>query len=334
VKVSFGRRRADLPVVVQDEVVVAKVLQPVGAVEMSSFILSRYGRAGGAVAGGRNREAPGRIREGRMVPMLRAPALFVAHGSPTFGLDAGEYGNTLRRFGRRIPRPAAIVVASAHWEAPWPIRVTAAARPPLIYDFSGFPRALYELQYSAPGSPSLAAEVVRLLSEDGLSAASDPRRGWDHGVWIPLRLLYPAADVPIVEVSLPIPRDPETVLRMGAALAPLRRRNVLLVGSGGLVHNLGLARLDRPDGRVDEWARQFDEWVRQRVERREKDEIARYRERAPHAALAVPASEHFDPLLFALGAAEESDATEEVSSGFQFSNLSLTSLAFVPGDAR
>ena len=269
-----------------------------------------------------------------MVSMPRAPALFVAHGSPTFGLDAGEFGNTMRGFGERIARPDAIVVASAHWEAPWPIRVTAAARPPLIYDFGGFPRALYELQYPAPGSPSLAAEVVRLLTEDGLPAAPDPRRGWDHGVWIPLRLLYPAADVPVVEVSLPVPRDPETVLRMGAALSPLRKRNVLLLGSGGIVHNLALARLDRPDGPVDDWARQFDAWVRQRVAQRAKEEIARYRERAPHADLAVPASEHFDPLLFTLGAAEERDATEEVSSGFQFSNLSLTSLAFVPAEAE
>jgi 4,5-DOPA dioxygenase extradiol len=265
-----------------------------------------------------------------MASVLRAPVLFVAHGSPTFGLDAGEYGNALSRFPERTPRPAAIVVVSAHWEAPWPIRVTAAARPHLIYDFGGFPRALYELKYPAPGSPPLSEEVVRLLSEAGLPAEPDPRRGWDHGVWIPLRLLYPGADVPVVEVSLPIPRDPETVLRMGAALAPLRPRNVLLLGSGGIVHNLGLARLDRPDGRVDDWARQFDDWVRERVERRERDELARYRERAPHADLAVPASEHFDPLLFALGAAEESDAAEEVSSGFQFSNLSLTSLAFVP----
>jgi 4,5-DOPA dioxygenase extradiol len=268
-----------------------------------------------------------------MSSMSGAPALFVSHGSPMFAIDSGEYGEALRRFGDRIPRPAAIVIVSAHWEAPWPIRVTAAARPPLVYDFGGFPRALYELQYPAPGLPSLAAELVHLLSENGLPAVPDPRRGWDHGVWIPLRLLYPDADVPVVEVSLPIPRDPETVVRMGAALAPLRRRNVLLLGSGGIVHNLRLARLDRPDGPVDDWARQFDEWVRQRVERRERDELARYRERALHADLAVPASEHFDPLLFALGAAEEGDTTEEVASGFQFSNLSLTSLAFLPAEA-
>jgi 4,5-DOPA dioxygenase extradiol len=121
---------------------------------------------------------------------------------------------------------------------------------------------------------------------------------------------------------------------MGAALAPLRRRGILLVGSGGIVHNLGLARLDRTEGPVDDWAQRFDEWARERVDRRDVDEIVRYRERAPHARLAVPTSEHFDPLLFALGAGEESDATEQLSSGFRYSNLSLASFAFVPNGDR
>jgi 4,5-DOPA dioxygenase extradiol len=247
-----------------------------------------------------------------------------------FGIAAGEYGETLRRFAARFPRPAAIVIVSAHWEAPGPIRVNAAPRPDLIYDFSGFPPALYELTYPAPGSPEVAEQALRLLADAGLGAASEERRGWDHGVWIPLRLFYPEADVPVVEVSLPLPREPETVLRMGAALAPLRRRGVLLLGSGGIVHNLGLARLDRENGPVDEWARAFDRWVRERIERRDSDELAQYRTRAPHAELAVPESEHFDPLLFAVGAAQMSDETEEIASGFQYSNLSLSSYAFVP----
>ena len=263
-----------------------------------------------------------------------APALFVSHGSPMFAIDSGEYGKALRRFGERIPRPAAIVIVSAHWEAPWPIRVNAAARPSLIYDFGGFPKALYELTYPAPGSPQLAGQVVSLLSDAGLPAEPEPTRGWDHGVWIPLSLLYPDASVPVVEVSLPVPREPQTPLQMGAALTPLRRRGVLLVGSGGIVHNLALARLDRTEGPVDEWAQRFDEWVRARADRREKDEIGRYRELAPDARLAVPASEHFDPLLFVLGAGEESDATEQLSSGFRYSNLSLASFAFVPNGDR
>lgn len=259
-----------------------------------------------------------------------APSVFVAHGSPMLGIAAGDYGDTLRRFAEGFPRPAAIVIVSAHWEAPGPIRVNAAARPSLIYDFGGFPPSLYELTYPAPGSPAIAEEALTLLANAGLGAAREDRRGWDHGVWIPLRLLYPEADVPVVEVSLPVPRDPQEVLRMGAALAPLRRRGVLLLGSGGVVHNLRLARLDRENGPVDEWARAFDSWVRERIERRETADLAAYRALAPAADRAVPESEHFDPLLFAVGAAELADEPEEIASGFQYSNLSLASYAFVP----
>jgi 4,5-DOPA dioxygenase extradiol len=259
-----------------------------------------------------------------------APSVFVAHGSPMFGIGAGEYGETLRRFATRFPRPAAIVVVSAHWEAPGPVRVNAGRKPDLIYDFGGFPPALYALTYPAPGSPWIAEEALTLLADAGIHAAREDRRGWDHGVWIPLRLLYPEADVPVVEVSLPLPRDPDTVLRVGAALAPLRRQNVLLLGSGGIVHNLRLARLDRETGPVDDWARAFDAWVRERIEARDFAALARYPELAPDAELAVPETEHFDPLLFAAGAGREDDRIEEIASGFQYANLSLSSYAFVP----
>ena len=263
-----------------------------------------------------------------------APSIFVAHGSPMLGIAAGEFGETLRRFAERFPRPSAIVIVSAHWEAPAPIRVNAGPRPSLIYDFGGFPPPLYALTYPAPGSPRIAEEALTLLADAGLGAAREDRRGWDHGVWIPLRLLYPEADVPVVEVSLPVPRDPDTVLRLGEALAPLRRRGVLLVGSGGIVHNLRLARLDREEGPVDDWARRFDAWVRERIERRETADLAAYRALAPAADQAVPESEHFDPLLFAVGAASLGDEPEEIASGFQYSNLSLSSYAFVPQEGE
>jgi 4,5-DOPA dioxygenase extradiol len=245
-------------------------------------------------------------------------------------LERDGHAARLRAFGDRFPRPAAIVVVSAHWDAPRPVRVTAAPRPALIYDFEGFPRRLYELQYPSPGSPDLAREIVGMLSQAGVPAGEEPRRGWDHGVWIPLRLFYPEASVPVVEVSLPVPRDPVLVAGIGGALAPLRDRGILLVGSGGIVHNLRLARLDRKDEPVDEWARKFDDWVRERVERRDLEELSAYRRRAPHADLAVPESEHFDPLFFALGAAGPNDELLEVNRGFEYGNLSLSSFAFVP----
>ena len=264
-----------------------------------------------------------------VTPDSRAPALFVAHASPMLALEKGGHAEALRAFGRRFPNPAAIAVVSAHWEAPGPVRVTSHPRPPLIYDFGGFPRPLYELTYSAPGSPALAREIVGLLSKAGIPAAEEPRRGWDHGVWIPISLLHPEAAIPVVEVSLPVPRDPVLVSRTGEALAPLRDRGVLVVGSGGIVHNLRFARLDRKDAPVDEWARSFDEWVRGRVGGRDLHGLASYGE-APGASRAVAESEHFDPLFFALGASRADDDLVEVNRGFEYGNLSLSSYAFVP----
>ena len=264
----------------------------------------------------------------------RAPALFVAHASPMLALEREGHAESLRRLGGSLRDPSAVAVVSAHWEAPGPIRVTAAPRPPLIYDFGGFPRSLYEMTYPAPGSPELANEIVGLLEEADLPAVAESLRGWDHGLWIPLRLMFPAASLPVVEVSLPLPRDPDVVARMGRALAPLRDRGVLLVGSGGIVHNLRVARLDRKDAAVDGWATQFDDWVRDRVERRDLAELATYRDRAPGASMAVAESEHFDPLFFALGAARPDDRLEEVNRGFEYGNLSLASYAFVPAGER
>jgi 4,5-DOPA dioxygenase extradiol len=260
-----------------------------------------------------------------------APALFVAHASPMLALERDGHARALAAFGERFPDPAGIAIVSAHWEAPGPIRVTAAPRPSLIYDFGGFPRPLYDMTYPAPGSPGLANEVVGMLGGKGLPAVADQRRGWDHGVWIPLRLLYPDASIPIVEISLPVPRSPGLVAEAGKALAPLRDRGILLVGSGGIVHNLRLARLDRKEGPADEWARSFDDWVREKVERRDLTELASYLDRAPGAERAVAESEHFDPLFFVLGAARPDDRLEEVDRGFEYGNLSLSSYAFVPG---
>jgi 4,5-DOPA dioxygenase extradiol len=263
-----------------------------------------------------------------------APALFVAHASPMLALEREGHARALSAFGERFPNPAGIAIVSAHWEAPGPIRVTAAPRPSLIYDFGGFPRPLYEMTYPAPGSPALAIEIVGMLGQAGIAAVPEQRRGWDHGVWIPLRLLYPDASVPVVEISLPVPREPELVAEVGKALAPLRDRGILLVGSGGIVHNLRLAQLDRKEGPADGWARRFDDWVREKVERRDLPGLASYRERAPYAERAVAESEHFDPLFFPFGAARPDDELEEVNRGFEHANLSLSSYAFIPTEKR
>jgi 4,5-DOPA dioxygenase extradiol len=244
--------------------------------------------------------------------------------------EGGEHARALRRFASSLPLPRAIVVVSAHFEEPGPIRVTSGERPETIHDFGGFPPALYRLSYPAPGAPALARAIVARLEAADLPATADPARGFDHGVWVPLRLAFPRAEVPVIAVSLPEPRTPGEVLRMGRALAPLRDEGALLVGSGVIVHNLRRARLDRRDGPVDGWAREFDGWIAGRVAARDVEALLGYRDRAPHAALAVPTPEHFDPLFFVLGTARDGDRLETVAEGFEYGNLSMRSFALRP----
>ena len=254
------------------------------------------------------------------------PALFVSHGAPSAALEDDSYTRALGAWARSRPRPRAVVVVSAHAEALGPVRVNTAPRPSLLYDFYGFPGPLYDLRYAAPGAPDLAREVAGAFAKAGLDPVEDALRGWDHGVWVPLRLLFPGADVPIVSVSLPVPRTEALLLSMGAALLPLRRKGVLILGSGGIVHNLH--RLGSDDGRAPEpWAVSFDAWVQDRVLALDRDGLSTYASAAPHAELAVPTSEHFDPVFFVLGALDRADRVESVYEGFRYGTLSLRSFA-------
>ena len=253
--------------------------------------------------------------------------MFVSHGAPTIALERGPYTEALAAFGSRVPAPQAIIVMSAHWEWPGPVRVNAVESPSIIYDFSGFPPELYALTYPAPGTPDLADEVLDLLASAGINAVRETARGWDHGLWVPLSLMYPEANLPVVEVSLPMPRTPDRLLRMGRCLAPLRDQGVLLMGSGGVVHNLRRLRWEDDDGPAAPWAVEFDSWVAERVESHAYELLLRYQETAPHAEEAVPTTEHFDPLFFALGAARDGDRPVWIHSSFRFGTLSMRTLA-------
>jgi 4,5-DOPA dioxygenase extradiol len=254
------------------------------------------------------------------------PALFVSHGAPSAALDDDAYTRALGEWARATPRPWAVVVVSAHGECEGPVRVNAAPRPPLVYDFYGFPQALYDLRYPAPGAPDLARDVAEAFDAAGLEPVLDAQRGWDHGVWVPMRLLFPAADVPIVEVSLPVPRTEALLLALGAALRPLRDEGVLLCGSGGIVHNL--RRLGPDDGSAPApWAAAFDDWVNERLVALDRDGLRDYASLAPYPELAVPTSEHLDPVFFVLGALDPSDRLETVYEGFRYGTLSLRSFA-------
>lgn len=260
-------------------------------------------------------------------PVTRLPALFLSHGSPMIALEKEGWGLALKEFAASIPRPRAIAVVSGHWEAPVPVRVTASKALETIHDFSGFPEQLYRIQYEALGDPELAERVRNLLGRAGIAAALDPRRGLDHGAWVPLRFLYPRADIPVLELSQPVPRTPRDALKIGQALSPLRNDGVLLVGTGGIVHNLRRIDLSAQAGKVAEWARVFDAWVASRLDAMDVAGLASYRQTAPDAAIAVPTPDHFDPIFVVLGSADPGERVRTIYEGFRYGTLSMRSFA-------
>lgn len=253
------------------------------------------------------------------------PALFVSHGAPTLIGEEIPARDFLAGLGRALARPTAIVVATAHWETDRPA-LSAAARPETIHDFYGFPEALYRLRYPAPGAPALAEEAVAALARDGIGASVDPDRGFDHGVWSPLLLMYPEADIPVVSLSVQPRRSPAEHIAVGRALASLRERGVLVMGSGGAVHNLGaLARGSQ--GAAPDWATRFDEWLAQAFTDGDVESLANYREVAPHARQAHPRDEHLMPAFVAFGAGGPQARGRRLHRSFAHGSISMAAYA-------
>ena len=259
--------------------------------------------------------------------MERLPAVFLAHGSPMSALGGDSHAAALRAFGDRHGAARAILVVSAHWQVSQPVRVTAWDQAALLYDFGGFPEELYRVTYPAPGSPSAAARVVNMLQSAGQQARFERERGLDPGAWTPLKLAWPDAVTPVIEVSMPFV-PPQELFQLGRALRPLRDDGFLLAASGGIVHNLSRVRLENKDAPVDPWAAEFDSWVAQAVAARKLESLLAYRHTAPHARLAAPTTEHFDPLFVALGAAYPDEPVETIFEGFHYGNLSMRSFGF------
>lgn len=229
------------------------------------------------------------------------PSLFISHGSPMLALEPGASGPALARLAAELPRPRAILVVSAHWEST-ALRVTSAAQPETWHDFAGFPPQLYQVQYPAPGHPQFAADIVQLLGAAGFPAQLDPERPFDHGAWVPLSLMYPAADIPLVQLSLPSRQGPELQTRIGRALAGLRQQGVLLIGSGSITHNLGELDWHAGPEVIEPWAQDFRDWMVARLAEDDEAALHDYRQRAPAAARNHPSDEHLLPLFFARGA--------------------------------
>jgi 4,5-DOPA dioxygenase extradiol len=252
------------------------------------------------------------------------PAVFLAHGSPLL-LDDTEWVAELHRWAGELPRPESLLVLSAHWDER-PITLGATTTVPLVYDFYGFPEKYYGVTYPAPGAPGLARRVVELLSPLGPVAAS-PGRGLDHGAYVPLVAMYPGADVPVLQVSLP-GLEPSALFELGRVLAPLREEGVLLMGSGFLTHNL--RTLDWTGGEpTPAWAREFDEWAAGALARKDADALVDYHRRAPGVRQALPTHEHFVPVLVAAGsAAERAGDVRFPITGFAYSTFTKRSVEF------
>lgn len=229
------------------------------------------------------------------------PSLFISHGSPMLALEPGDSGPALARLAAQLPRPSAIVIVSAHWESS-ELLVSANPQPPTWHDFGGFPAALYEVQYPAPGDPHLAAQVADLLNAAHLPTRLDPQRPSDHGVWVPLSLMYPAADIPVVQISLPSRQGPALQTQVGHALASLRQQGVLLIGSGSITHNLRDLDWNAGPESIEPWAKAFRDWMVEQLAANDEATLHDYRHQAPNAVRSHPSDEHLLPLYFARGA--------------------------------
>ena len=260
--------------------------------------------------------------------IMDAPALFISHGSPQIALDPGDFGPALHRWASETPRPRALLVVSAHFQTGNDAAVTGAEHPETVHDFGGFDPALYRLRYPAPGSPRLAARVVELVRAGGRAATVDPTRGLDHGAWIPLRFLFPEADIPVVELSLPAEAGWEDLVQLGAELRPLRAEGVWVVGSGGLVHNFRKLAWNDPDAPVAPWATEAESRFVERVRTRDVAGAVRLASEDPGMRLAAPTPEHLAPAFVTLGASTDRDAYEDVHVGFRHATLSMRTFAF------
>jgi len=257
---------------------------------------------------------------------LVLPTLFVSHGAPTLALDPGATGAFWQRLGQELPRPRAVLCVSAHWATAEP-ELSHTASPETIHDFFGFPEPLYRIRYAAPGAPGVAERAAHLLDAAGIEIGIDRERGIDHGTWVPMRSLYPDADVPVLQLSVQPRRDAAWHDALGGALAPLREEGVLILASGGAVHNLGA--LLWHGGNTPHWAERFDDWLASALAEGRKAELLDWKKRAPDARMAQPTDEHFLPLFVALGAAGEGARGTRIHDGFTLGSLSMAAFRFV-----
>lgn len=264
----------------------------------------------------------GKLKEGKTTE--RMPVLFIGHGSPMNAIDVNAYTKRLQRLGEEIPRPTAILVVSAHWmtEGSW---VTAMPQPKTIHDFYGFPQALFDVRYPAPGSPEIAKLVTETVRDPRVIPDSE-MWGLDHGTWSILRHLYPEADIPVLQLSLYMEQPPEYHVKLGREIKALRDKGVLILGSGNLVHNLRRIKWE-PNATAHEWAVEYDEWLKKKLSERNFDAVLNDFHETEAGRLSVPTLDHYYPLHYVLGASDEKDELAFEYEEMQNGSISMRSLS-------
>jgi len=254
------------------------------------------------------------------------PSFFICHGAPTLAIEENDYTRFLQKLPRGIDQPRAIVLFSAHWESDILSMMYTDGTHETIYDFYGFPDEMYRITYPAKGSKEMAEKVEKLFAENGIETKRDEKRGLDHGAWVILRHLYPQADIPVIGVSVNPELSPREQYAIGRALAALREENVLIVGSGGTVHNLRMIEWGRQE--PVQWTVEFDDWLVEKVENWDEPSLFAYEELAPHARLAVPRNEHFVPLFIAMGAGDQKKQAKLLHRSYDYGTLSMICFQF------
>jgi 4,5-DOPA dioxygenase extradiol len=260
--------------------------------------------------------------------MAPLPTLFVSHGSPMLALQDSPARRFLLGLGGMLPRPQAIVVFSAHWETAGAPALSLATAPATIHDFGGFPQALFDITYQPVGAPAVAERAAALFEAAGIPVGRHPSRGLDHGSWVPLSLMYPDADVPVLQISIVRGAGPAAHEALGRAVAQLRHEGVLVIGSGSLTHNLYEFRGQALDAPVPGWVTEFEQWMRARLASSDRAALLDYRLRAPSAVQNHPSEEHLLPLFVALGAAGPDATAQLLHASVEHGVLAMDAYAF------
>jgi len=251
-----------------------------------------------------------------------SPVIFIGHGTPMNAIEDNEFTREWKKIAATIPKPDAILSVSAHWVTKG-TKVLTSDEPETIHDFYGFPKSLYDIEYKAKGSPKFSDKTINLL---GNAAVGDTEWGLDHGTWSVLHIMYPNADIPVYQLSIDRYASPQELFEIGKKLRPLREENILIMGSGNIVHNLGMVDFSIEGGY--EWAYDFDNYIKEKIEKRDFESILNYKSLGYIAKNSIPTTEHFNPLLYVLGATNEYDKAEIYNNSCMAGSLSMTSYVF------